>query len=72
MRAQAALERLTQGRTVIAIAHRLSTILKSDSIVVMAHGRIVDIGPHAALLENSRLYRKLYQLQFHQEEPVAA
>jgi subfamily B ATP-binding cassette protein MsbA len=69
---QAALERLTHGRTVIAIAHRLSTILKSDSIVVMAHGRIVDIGPHAALLEKSRLYRKLYQLQFHQEEPVAA
>ena len=69
---QAALERLAHGRTVIAIAHRLSTILKSDSIVVMAHGRIVDIGSHAALLEKSRLYRKLYQLQFHQEEPVAA
>jgi subfamily B ATP-binding cassette protein MsbA len=69
---QAALERLAHGRTVIAIAHRLSTILKSDSIVVMAHGRIVDIGPHTSLLEKSRLYRKLYQLQFHHEEPVAA
>ncbi len=69
---QAALERLAHGRTVIAIAHRLSTILKSDNIVVMAHGRIVDIGPHASLLEKSRLYRKLYQLQFHHEEAVAA
>jgi ATP-binding cassette, subfamily B, bacterial MsbA len=69
---QAALERLAHGRTVIAIAHRLSTILNSDSIVVMAHGRIVDIGPHATLLEKSRLYRKLYQLQFHHEEAVAA
>jgi subfamily B ATP-binding cassette protein MsbA len=69
---QAALERLAHGRTVIAIAHRLSTILNSDSIVVMAHGRIVDIGPHAALLEKSRLYRKLYQLQFNHEEAVAA
>ena len=69
---QAALERLAHGRTVIAIAHRLSTILNSDSIVVMAHGRIVDVGPHATLLEKSRLYRKLYQLQFHHEEPVAA
>ena len=68
---QAALERLAHGRTVIAIAHRLSTILKSDSIVVMAHGRIVDIGAHV-LLEKSRLYRKLYQLQFHHEEAVAA
>ena len=69
---QAALERLAHGRTVIAIAHRLSTILNSDSIVVMAHGRVVDVGPHATLLEKSRLYRKLYQLQFHREEPVAA
>ena len=48
---QAALERLAHGRTVIAIAHRLSTILNSDSIVVMSHGRIVDIGPHATLLD---------------------
>ena len=69
---QAALERLARGRTVIAIAHRLSTILKSDKIVVMDHGRIADIGPHADLLENSPLYRKLYQLQFHHEEAVAA
>ena len=69
---QAALERLAHGRTVIAIAHRLSTILNSDSIVVMAHGRIVDTGPHATLLEKSRLYRKLYQLQFNHEEAVAA
>jgi ATP-binding cassette, subfamily B, bacterial MsbA len=69
---QAALERLAHGRTVIAIAHRLSTVLNSDSIVVMAHGRIVDVGPHATLLEKSRLYRKLYELQFHHEEAVAA
>ncbi|MFZ0711460.1 MAG: ATP-binding cassette domain-containing protein, partial [Terrimicrobiaceae bacterium] len=69
---KAALERLTHGRTVIAIAHRLSTILNSDSIVVMTHGRIVDVGPHATLLDTSRLYRKLYQLQFHHEEAVAA
>ncbi len=69
---KAALERLTHGRTVIAIAHRLSTILNSDSIVVMTHGRIVDVGPHATLLHTSRLYRKLYQLQFHHEEAVAA
>lgn len=61
---QAALERLAQGRTVIAIAHRLSTILKSDKIVVMDHGRIVDVGPHTELLERSPLYRKLYKLQF--------
>lgn len=63
---QAALERLSEGRTVIAIAHRLSTILKSDCIVVMDHGRIVSTGTHHQLLESSTLYRNLYELQFHQ------
>jgi len=65
---QAALERLSEGRTVIAIAHRLSTILKSDCIVVMDHGRIVAIGTHHQLLESSVLYRNLYELQFHHHE----
>ncbi len=65
---QVALERLAKGRTVIAIAHRLSTILKSDKIVVMDHGRIVDAGTHGQLMETSPLYRRLYELQFHHEE----
>lgn len=62
---QAALERLSEGRTVVAIAHRLSTILNSDCIVVMDHGRVVDTGTHSELLEKSDLYRSLYELQFH-------
>ncbi len=68
---QAALERLAQGRTVIAIAHRLSTILKSDQIVVMEDGKIAEIGTHAQLLEESGLYRKLYEIQFHHHEEAA-
>ncbi|MGC1480226.1 MAG: ABC transporter transmembrane domain-containing protein [Chthoniobacterales bacterium] len=67
---QAALERLAQGRTVIAIAHRLSTILKSDQIVVMDQGRIAEIGTHSQLLEESGLYRKLYEIQFHHHDEV--
>ena len=67
---QDAIERLSEGRTVVAIAHRLSTILKSDCIVVMDHGRIVDTGSHAELLEKSELYRSLYELQFHHGDLV--
>jgi ATP-binding cassette, subfamily B, bacterial MsbA len=61
---QAALERLAEGRTVIAIAHRLSTVLKADQIVVMDHGQIREVGTHRQLLETSTLYRRLYDLQF--------
>ncbi len=61
---QIALERLAEGRTVVAIAHRLSTILSSDQIVVMENGRIKEIGTHAELLDKSGYYRRLYDLQF--------
>jgi ATP-binding cassette, subfamily B, bacterial MsbA len=61
---QAALERLSEGRTVIAIAHRLSTVLKADQIVVMDRGEIREMGTHRQLLERSTLYRRLYDLQF--------
>ena len=61
---QLALERLAQGRTVIAIAHRLSTILSADQIVVMDQGQVKEIGTHAELLAKSGHYRRLYDLQF--------
>src|SRR5207248_10892069 len=61
---QQALERLSQGRTVIAIVHRLSTILSADQIVVMDQGHIKEIGTHSELLEKSVYYRRLYDMQF--------
>jgi len=61
---QAGLDRLSEGRTVIAIAHRLSTVLKADQIVVMDRGELKEIGTHRELLESSTIYRKLYDLQF--------
>jgi subfamily B ATP-binding cassette protein MsbA len=61
---QEALDKLMQGRTVIAIAHRLSTIMKADKILVLEHGKVVGIGKHDDLLFSCNLYRRLYETQF--------
>jgi len=61
---QEALDKLMQGRTVIAIAHRLSTIKKASKIVVLDHGQIVGLGKHEDLLQTCPLYHRLHQTQF--------
>ncbi|MCF8150360.1 MAG: lipid A export permease/ATP-binding protein MsbA [Sulfuritalea sp.] len=61
---QAALETLMQGRTTLVIAHRLSTVERADRIVVLAQGRIAEIGSHAELLARDGMYSNLYKLQF--------
>ncbi|MGC3990473.1 MAG: ATP-binding cassette domain-containing protein [Chthoniobacteraceae bacterium] len=58
---QQALERLMEHRTSFVIAHRLSTIRHADQILVMHHGRIVERGPHAELLELGGVYARLIQ-----------
>lgn len=65
---QAALEKLSQGRTTLVIAHRLSTIQNADSIVVMDQGQVVDQGTHDALLERGGIYADLYNMQFKRSE----
>jgi subfamily B ATP-binding cassette protein MsbA len=69
---QAALNNLMQGRTTLVIAHRLSTIRSADKIVVLDKGAIVEIGSHDDLLEQRGVYRKLYDLQFAEEDRVLA
>ncbi|GAC1700379.1 MAG: ABC transporter ATP-binding protein [Candidatus Limnocylindrales bacterium] len=61
---QEALSRLMTGRTTIVIAHRLTTVEAADRILVLARGRIVEDGTHAALLEQGGLYRRLYTRAF--------
>ncbi len=61
---QEAMERLMTGRTVIVIAHRLSTVRALDRILVFEHGRIIEDGPHNALLAlPSGTYRRLFERQ---------
>jgi ATP-binding cassette subfamily B protein len=60
---QKALDNLVKGRTTIAIAHRLSTLRKADRLVVMDRGRVVEVGPHDALIEQRGTYWRLYEAQ---------
>ncbi|HEY8881558.1 MAG TPA: ABC transporter transmembrane domain-containing protein [Roseateles sp.] len=69
---QAALEAAMQHRTTLVIAHRLATIQKADRIVVLDHGRIVDIGRHEELVSREGLYAKLAAMQFGLEEAASA
>jgi ATP-binding cassette subfamily B protein len=57
---QRALKVLFAGRTCLVIAHRLATVRDADDIVVLRGGRIVEQGPHAALMARSGLYATLY------------
>lgn len=61
---QAALDALMTGRTTLVIAHRLSTIERASKIVVLAEGKIVEVGTHADLLAKGGAYANLYHLQF--------
>ena len=60
---QKAIENLTKNKTTIIIAHRLSTIMNCDKILVFDNGQIVDEGTHEFLVNNSLIYKNLYQKQ---------
>ena len=66
---QAALRRITEGRTSLVIAHRLSTIRNADRILVLSHGELVEQGSHEELLKADGVYATLYRLQY-QDQPA--
>ena len=61
---QQAITELREGRTTIAIAHRLSTVIAAEQILVVDRGEISQRGKHEELIDESELYRRLYEEQF--------
>jgi len=60
---QKAIENLTKNKTTIIIAHRLSTVMNCDKILVFENGKIIEEGKHEFLVNNSSIYKKLYEKQ---------
>ena len=68
---QAEIKRIAQNRTTLVIAHRLSTISDAYQIIVMDHGRVIESGSHAELLERNGSYAQMWALQQQEEEKAA-
>jgi subfamily B ATP-binding cassette protein MsbA len=60
---QQAIENLTKNKTTIIIAHRLSTVMNCDKILVFENGKIIEEGKHEFLVNNSSIYKRLYEKQ---------
>jgi subfamily B ATP-binding cassette protein HlyB/CyaB len=57
------LARIARGRTMVIVSHRLSSLVDCDQIMVLEKGKLVDIAPHATLLERCTIYRTLWNQQ---------
>jgi ATP-binding cassette subfamily B protein len=60
---QAELKEIAKNRTTLVIAHRLSTIADAAQILVLDHGRIVERGTHAELLDADGVYAQMWARQ---------
>ena len=57
---EAALERLTENRTVVVVAHRLSTAARADRVAVVDDGQLIELGTHEELVQQAGRYAGLY------------
>ena len=67
---QEALDELCRGRTTLVVAHRLSTIRNADEIAVVLDGKIAERGTHDELIAKDGTYKKLYSLQFRENDLI--
>ena len=65
---QQALRELMKGRTTFVIAQRLQTVKDAQQIFVLDKGKIVERGTHVQLLQDSKIYRQIYELQLRAQE----
>jgi ATP-binding cassette subfamily B multidrug efflux pump len=65
---QVALRNVMQGRTTFIIAHRLSSLKHADEILVLDEGHIVQRGTHDQLIQEEGVYRRVYDIQFSDQE----
>ena len=68
---QQSLDELCKGRTTLVVAHRLSTIRNADEIAVVLDGEITERGTHDELIEKDGTYKKLYSLQFRENDLIS-
>jgi subfamily B ATP-binding cassette protein HlyB/CyaB len=55
--------RIARGRTMVIVSHRLSSLVNCDQIMVLERGKVMDVAPHAVLLERCAIYRTLWNQQ---------
>ena len=66
------LTRIGRGRTMVIVSHRLASLVDCDKILVMDKGKVVDVAPHATLLERCAIYRALWTQQNRHMDPAGA